>query len=507
MSRAEILRHRPLRALLAAEVISTTGAQMTWLALPWFVLTTTGSPAPDDARDDGRARRLRRSRASRPGRFVQRMGARRSMLIADAAPRAADAARAGAPLDRAPVAGGAARPRVPARRARRAVLHGPEGDPSRSSSARTSETISQANALFQGAIRATMLLGPPLGGVLIGLIGAANVLVVDAATYVVSFLLVGAFVPRRGRNAGAGRGAAGSSSGCASWFTSSLLRVWIPLFVAGDAAWQAFFAAVPVLVDRALRRRRDDRRPALRGLRRRRADRELPLVPLLRSEVDGLLLVALTVPSAGGSALDPDPRRRRAGHVRRDPRQRDRERHLQSVDPHDLHAPHAGRDPRRRRCPPAARSGARACRSASLVAGPVLAAFGTRPVLVGFAAVQTRRHARRRRRVPERTCGRAVAATLRSTSSLERLELVRLCGQRGEAAWRKSFAAAAPSDQVSRRPKRGAMICVPRDPRRPRCRRSASRSRARRLPAPCRRGTGSSSSPIARVSLARTARE
>src|ERR1700716_869792 len=45
MSRGEILRHRPLRALLAAEVISTTGSQMTWLALPWFVLTTTHSPA------------------------------------------------------------------------------------------------------------------------------------------------------------------------------------------------------------------------------------------------------------------------------------------------------------------------------------------------------------------------------------------------------------------------------------------------------------------------------
>ncbi|HEX7311167.1 MAG TPA: hypothetical protein VF232_08295, partial [Gaiellaceae bacterium] len=45
MSRAEILRNGPLRALLAAEVISTTGAQMTWLALPWFVLVTTGSPA------------------------------------------------------------------------------------------------------------------------------------------------------------------------------------------------------------------------------------------------------------------------------------------------------------------------------------------------------------------------------------------------------------------------------------------------------------------------------
>jgi hypothetical protein len=45
VSRAEILRNGPLRALLAAEVISTTGAQMTWLALPWFVLVTTDSPA------------------------------------------------------------------------------------------------------------------------------------------------------------------------------------------------------------------------------------------------------------------------------------------------------------------------------------------------------------------------------------------------------------------------------------------------------------------------------
>jgi MFS family permease len=38
-----ILRERSLVALLVAEAVSTTGAQMTWLALPWFVLTTTGS--------------------------------------------------------------------------------------------------------------------------------------------------------------------------------------------------------------------------------------------------------------------------------------------------------------------------------------------------------------------------------------------------------------------------------------------------------------------------------
>ena len=33
----------PLRAVLAAEGLSTTGTAMTGLALPWFVLETTGS--------------------------------------------------------------------------------------------------------------------------------------------------------------------------------------------------------------------------------------------------------------------------------------------------------------------------------------------------------------------------------------------------------------------------------------------------------------------------------
>ena len=40
---ASILRSRPIAALLTAEVLSTTGSQMTWLALPWFVLVTSGS--------------------------------------------------------------------------------------------------------------------------------------------------------------------------------------------------------------------------------------------------------------------------------------------------------------------------------------------------------------------------------------------------------------------------------------------------------------------------------
>jgi len=43
--RLGLLADRRLAALLAAEVVSTTGSQMIWLALPWFVLVTTGSPA------------------------------------------------------------------------------------------------------------------------------------------------------------------------------------------------------------------------------------------------------------------------------------------------------------------------------------------------------------------------------------------------------------------------------------------------------------------------------
>ena len=38
------LRDKRISALLVAEVVSSLGTQMTWLALPWFVLRTSGSP-------------------------------------------------------------------------------------------------------------------------------------------------------------------------------------------------------------------------------------------------------------------------------------------------------------------------------------------------------------------------------------------------------------------------------------------------------------------------------
>jgi len=109
------------------------------------------------------------------------------------------------------------------------------------------QQVTEANALFQAATRTTLLAGPALAGALIGLIGATSVLLVDAATYAVSLALVAAFVPHRPpvvqeaehRSLRAGLGFIARDR---------LLRVWWPTFAVGDAAWTAFFITVPVLV-------------------------------------------------------------------------------------------------------------------------------------------------------------------------------------------------------------------------------------------------------------------
>jgi predicted MFS family arabinose efflux permease len=108
--------------------------------------------------------------------------------------------------------------------------------------------VTQASALFQAANRITMLLGPVLAGVLIGLIGAAPVLLVDAASYVVSVVLVAVFVPRRPAAAAEREERGSLRAGLRFLRGDRLLRVWWPAFALGDAAWTAFFASVPVLV-------------------------------------------------------------------------------------------------------------------------------------------------------------------------------------------------------------------------------------------------------------------
>ena len=106
--------------------------------------------------------------------------------------------------------------------------------------------VTKMQTLSQTASRITMLLGPVVAGVLIGFIGAPSVLLVDAATYLVAVALVAGFVPgtRRAPAAGEERG---SRAGLKFLLRDKLLRTWLPAFTIGDTAWMAIFVAIPVL--------------------------------------------------------------------------------------------------------------------------------------------------------------------------------------------------------------------------------------------------------------------
>ncbi len=240
-----IFRHGAVRALLAAEVVSTTGSQMTWLALPWFVLVTSGSATKTTF--VVAAELVGLAALGLPGgRLLQRLGARRTMLLCDGA-RApvmavipllhfADALAFPALLAVAFLLGCLTAPYFTAQRVIVPELLGED-----------ERTISQANALLQAATRTTILLGPVVGGVLIGVIGAANVLLVDAATYVVAVAIIAAAVPARRAVRDDGE-ELGITSGLRFLLGERLLRIWWPAFALGDAAWTAFFITVPVLV-------------------------------------------------------------------------------------------------------------------------------------------------------------------------------------------------------------------------------------------------------------------
>ena len=245
MTRRDLLRSVPLRALLIAEIVSTTGGLMTWLALPWFVLTTTGSPSRMTL--VMAAELLGLAVTGLPsGTLLQRLGARRSMLLSDAAraplmlliPLLHWSGALGFPVLIA-VAIGLGALSSPYFAAQRMILPELLGE--------DEKVVGQANALFQGALRVTMLLGPPIGGVLIAALDATSVLVVDAATYLVSFVLVAVFVPHRDVEPAAEE-SRGVLTGLKFLAREPLLRVWLTVLTIGDMAWQAFFAAVPVLV-------------------------------------------------------------------------------------------------------------------------------------------------------------------------------------------------------------------------------------------------------------------
>jgi MFS family permease len=190
-----ILRNRSLAALIVAEIVSSLGSRITFLALPWFVLVTTGSAARM-----GIVLAVEMAPVALlgipSGAVVARFGARRTMQLSD--------------LARAPLmcsipllhsAGMLSFPLLlvivfaigcflaPFFASQRVILPELVGE--------DETTVAQANAVIEGATTLTNLLGPVVAGLLIAAVGATSVLYIDAATFLFSFLTLTLFVPSR----------------------------------------------------------------------------------------------------------------------------------------------------------------------------------------------------------------------------------------------------------------------------------------------------------------------
>jgi MFS family permease len=187
-----MLKNRSILGLISAELVSLTGTSMTFVALPWFVLVTTGSTA-----------KLGWVMAAQllpvglfgipAGALISRLGAKRTMLVSDAA--------RGPLMVVLPVlhwTGHLSFPAVlaaafavgcftaPYFSSSRLVIPEVVGDDERG--------VAEVNAVVGGANTVTMIIGPVLAGVLIAATSPSLVLVVDAATYAFSFLTIATLV-------------------------------------------------------------------------------------------------------------------------------------------------------------------------------------------------------------------------------------------------------------------------------------------------------------------------
>ncbi len=179
-------------AMWSANGISTLGGQMTNVAIPWFILETTGSAA----RTGLVATAITLGgvlAAVFSGPVIDRLGFKRSSVVTDLGAAAVVAA--------IPLLHGAgvlqfwqilvlgffiAGMQAPGDTARYAIVPG--------LARRAALTIERANAVDRAVNRGTMLVGPIAGGLLIVILGPANVLFVQAVAFLVSATLVAALV-------------------------------------------------------------------------------------------------------------------------------------------------------------------------------------------------------------------------------------------------------------------------------------------------------------------------
>ncbi len=245
MSAASVLRDRAVRALIAAEGISNAGSQMTYIVLPWFVLTTTGSAVRTSIVVAAELAPVAFFGLA-SGAVTSRIGARRTFLIADAA-RAILLATIPTLhlLDLLSFAGLVGLVfvigifMVPHATAQRVVIPELVGE--------DEGRVGQTMSLLQTALGIAGIAGPALGGVLIALVGETNVLFVDAATYAVSFVLIAVWV-RPQRAPRTADEPTGVIAGVRFLFGDRLLRAWMLSITGMNIVWTAMAVVFPVMV-------------------------------------------------------------------------------------------------------------------------------------------------------------------------------------------------------------------------------------------------------------------
>jgi len=180
---------RPLLALLTANLLSVTGTTLTTVAVPWFVLETTGSAART-----GLAAAVSLApvviSAGLGGALVDRLGYRRASVLADLAGAVLVAAipvlwrTVGLPygvlLALLFLRWLFATPGETAREALMPEVARDAGTP-----------LERAMSAVEGASRGGKMLGAPLAGALIAVFGAADLLLIDTLSFLLSAALVG----------------------------------------------------------------------------------------------------------------------------------------------------------------------------------------------------------------------------------------------------------------------------------------------------------------------------
>jgi MFS family permease len=236
-----VVRTTSVWALVGAEVISILGTRMTYLALPWFVLVTTGSPSRMTV--VLAVEMIPMAIFGVPsGTLVQRYGARTVMLVSDfvrvplmvSIPvlHAAGALSFGVLLVLVFLLGCFMAPYFASQRV---ILPELVGEDVRA--------MSQANSMIEGGTAFAALAGPALAGILIPFLDAPTILYIDAATYAVAFLLVLLFVPKREPVPAQETG--GVLAGLRFVFTDSLLTPLTVIVVAFGFLSAGISAALP----------------------------------------------------------------------------------------------------------------------------------------------------------------------------------------------------------------------------------------------------------------------